>query len=60
MVRMARVGGSMQVGDLVLHSEDRKFGVITRLAKDNYPFYVVEFVDGGMCLCSPQSLIKVS
>ena len=50
----------MQVGDLVMHSEDRKFGVITRLAKDNYPFYMVEFVDGGMCLCSPQSLIKVS
>ena len=60
MVRMARAGGSMRVGDLVMHSEDRKFGVITRLAKDNYPFYVVEFVDGGMCLCSPQSLIKVS
>jgi len=50
----------VKIGDLVMHSEDRRFGVITRLAKDNYPFYVVEFVDGGVCLCSPGSLIKVS
>ena len=60
MVGCCFTGGSVKVGDLVMHSEDRKFGVITRLAKENYPFYVVEFVDGGTCLCSPQSLIKVS
>ncbi len=50
----------MKVGDLVMQCEERRFGVITRLAKDNYPFDVVEFVGGGMCLCSPGSLIKVS
>lgn len=50
----------MQIGDLVMHTEDRRFGVITRTATSSYPFFVVDFVEGSMCLCSSQSLIKVS
>ena len=50
----------MKIGDLVMHTEDRRFGVVTREATNGYPFYVVQFTEGGMCLCSARSLIKVS
>lgn len=49
----------MDIGDLVMHKEDRRIGLIQRLPAIGDPFYLVEFVGSGLCLCHFHSLVRM-